>query len=68
MTDNSIGKRNAHVEIKLLLNYSHCPYQKYFESNKKFIYASDIMTANATLYEQFHYSIVHLKDDPPPEA
>ena len=59
MTDNSIGKRIAHTEIKLLLDYSHQLYQKYLESNKKFVYASVLRKVNARLYD----SISHLKDE-----
>ena len=35
MIDDSIGKRSAHVEIKLLLDYSLRLYQEYLESDKK---------------------------------
>jgi len=63
MVDNSIGKRIAHTEIKLLLDYSHQLYQKYLESKKKFIYASILRKVNARLYERLHDSIAHLKDE-----
>ena len=63
MIDNSIGKRIAHAEIKLLLDYSHQLYQKYLESNKKFIYASVLRKVNARLYERLHDSVAHLKDE-----
>jgi hypothetical protein len=62
MIDNLIGKRIAHAEIKLLLDYSHQLYQKYLKSNKKFIYASILRKVNARLYERLHDSIAHLKD------
>ena len=58
MNYNSSGKRNAYVEIKLLLNYSHRPYQKYYVSNKKFIYASVVRKANARLLDR----IMHFND------
>jgi hypothetical protein len=63
MSNNSIGRRIVHSEIKLLLDYSHQLYQKYLESNKKFIYASVLRKVNARLYERLHDSIAHLKDD-----
>lgn len=63
MIDSSIGKRIAHAEIRLLLDYSHRLYQKYLESNKKFMYASILRKVNARLYEKLHDSIAFLKDE-----
>jgi hypothetical protein len=63
MTNNSIGRRVAHAEIKLLLDYSYQIYQKYLQSNKQFLYASVLRKVNAKLYEALLDSIVHLKDE-----
>ena len=63
MIDSSIGKRITHAEIKLLLDYSHRLYQKYLDSNKKFVYASILRKVNARLYEKLHDSIVYLQDE-----
>ena len=63
MIDDSIEKRSAHVEIKLLLDYSLRLYQEYLESDKKFIYASVLRKVNVRLYKRLQDSVVHLKDE-----
>ena len=63
MIDKSVEKRKSHSEIKLLLNYSHQLYQKYLESDKKFVYASILRKVNARLYERLNDSIMHLRDE-----
>ena len=63
MNDSLVGKRGAHAEIKLLLDYSHLLYQKYLESDKKFVYASILRKANGRLYEKLLDSIAYLKEE-----
>jgi hypothetical protein len=63
MIGNSIGRRRAHAEIKLLLDYSKRLYSEYVESNKMFIYASVLRKVNARLYERLSDNVAHLKDE-----
>ena len=63
MIGNSIGRRRAHAEIKLLLDYSKRLYSEYLESNKMFIYASVLRKVNARLYERLNDNVAYLKDE-----